>query len=136
MLEVHARVTHELDAQMRAEHGLSVSAYEVLMFLADAPDHRLRMADIARPRPAEPQRVHPPGRPPRRSRATSSAPPPTTDGRGLFAAAHRRPASRRPPPRAAPTARASERFFLAHLSATDEVALGDAWSRVLAATRP
>src|SRR3954447_25631593 len=32
---------------MRAEHGLSVSAYEVLMFLADAPYHRLRMADIA-----------------------------------------------------------------------------------------
>ena len=47
MLEVHAAVTRELDAQMRAEHGLSVSAYEVLMFLADAPDHRLRMAEIA-----------------------------------------------------------------------------------------
>ena len=47
MLEVHARVTQELDAQMRAEHGLSVSAYEVLMFLADAPEHRMRMSDIA-----------------------------------------------------------------------------------------
>ena len=41
------RVTHELDAQMRAEHGLTVSAYEVLMFLADAPEHRMRMSDIA-----------------------------------------------------------------------------------------
>src|SRR3954463_11218853 len=48
MLEVHARVTHQLDAQMQADHGLSVSAYEVLMFLADAPEHRMRMADIAR----------------------------------------------------------------------------------------
>jgi DNA-binding MarR family transcriptional regulator len=47
MLQVHARVTRQLDAQMRAEHGLSVSAYEVLMFLADAPDHRLRMSEIA-----------------------------------------------------------------------------------------
>src|SRR4051794_5121107 len=32
---------------MRAEHGLSVSSYEVLMFLADAPDRRLRMSQIA-----------------------------------------------------------------------------------------
>ena len=47
MLQVHAAVTRALDAQMHAEHGLSVSAYEVLMFLADAEDRRLRMADIA-----------------------------------------------------------------------------------------
>ena len=47
MLEAHARVTRALDAQMRAEHGLPVSSYEVLMFLADAPDHRLRMSEIA-----------------------------------------------------------------------------------------
>jgi len=36
-LETHARVTRALDAEMRAEHGLPVSSYEVLMFLADAP---------------------------------------------------------------------------------------------------
>ncbi len=47
MLQVHAAVTRELDAQMHREHGLSVSAYEVLMFLADTEGHRLRMADIA-----------------------------------------------------------------------------------------
>jgi len=47
MLEAHAHVTRQLDAQMHAEHGLSVSAYEVLMFLADAPEHRMRMAEIA-----------------------------------------------------------------------------------------
>src|SRR4051794_19903862 len=46
-LEVHARVTHQLDAQMRAEPGLWVSAYEVLISLAAAPSPRLRMADIA-----------------------------------------------------------------------------------------
>ncbi|MDA0183684.1 MarR family transcriptional regulator [Solirubrobacter phytolaccae] len=47
LLEAHARVTRALDAQMRSEHGLPVSSYEVLMFLADAPGHRLRMSDIA-----------------------------------------------------------------------------------------
>jgi DNA-binding MarR family transcriptional regulator len=47
MLQAHAAVTRALDAQMHAEHGLSVSAYEVLMFLADAEGNRLRMADIA-----------------------------------------------------------------------------------------
>lgn len=47
MLQAHAEVTHRLDAQMRAEHGISISAYEVLMFLADAPEQRLRMAEIA-----------------------------------------------------------------------------------------
>jgi DNA-binding MarR family transcriptional regulator len=47
MLQVHAAVTRELDAQMHREHGLSVSAYEVLMFLGDAEGGRLRMADIA-----------------------------------------------------------------------------------------
>src|SRR5215213_6353950 len=47
MLQTHAAVTRALDAQMHAEHGLSVSAYEVLMFLADAERNRLRMAEIA-----------------------------------------------------------------------------------------
>jgi DNA-binding MarR family transcriptional regulator len=47
MLEVHAEVMRRLDAQMRAAHGLSVSAYEVLMFLGDAPDRRMRMSDLA-----------------------------------------------------------------------------------------
>jgi DNA-binding MarR family transcriptional regulator len=47
MLQVNAQVTAALDAQMRGEHGLSVSSYEVLMFLAAAPDRRLRMSQIA-----------------------------------------------------------------------------------------
>src|ERR1700741_2060994 len=47
VLQVHACVTQQLDAQMHAEHGLSFSAYEVLMFLADAPEHRMRMSNIA-----------------------------------------------------------------------------------------
>lgn len=47
MLRVHAKVTQVLDAQMRAAHGLTVSQYEVLLFLGDAPEHRMRMADLA-----------------------------------------------------------------------------------------
>ena len=47
MLEANARVTRTLDAEMRSAHGLSVSAYEVLMFLAEAPEPRLRMSEIA-----------------------------------------------------------------------------------------
>jgi DNA-binding MarR family transcriptional regulator len=47
MLQMHAQITQALDAQMRTEHGLSVSSYEVLMFLAEAPERRLRMAQIA-----------------------------------------------------------------------------------------
>lgn len=47
MLQVHANVTQALDAQMHAEHGFSVSTYEVLMFLGNAPGHRMRMAEIA-----------------------------------------------------------------------------------------
>ena len=47
LLAAHARITQRLDVEMRAAHGLSVSAYEVLMFLADAPEHRLRMSQIA-----------------------------------------------------------------------------------------
>jgi DNA-binding MarR family transcriptional regulator len=47
MLVVNSRVTRQLDAQMQAAHGLSVSAYEVLLFLVEAPDHRMRMSEIA-----------------------------------------------------------------------------------------
>lgn len=47
MLEVHARTTRVLDAEMREAHGLTLSSYEVLKFLDDAPERKLRMSDIA-----------------------------------------------------------------------------------------
>ncbi len=47
LLQVHARSVRALDAELRAEHGLPVAQYEVLMFLADADHERMRMADIA-----------------------------------------------------------------------------------------
>ena len=47
LLRVHASLTKALDAELMREHGLPLSSYEVLLFLADAPDGRLRMSDLA-----------------------------------------------------------------------------------------
>jgi DNA-binding MarR family transcriptional regulator len=47
LLRVYAALTQALSAEMEAAHGLSLSAYEVLMFLAAAPEHRMRMRDLA-----------------------------------------------------------------------------------------
>jgi len=127
MLEAHARVTQQLDAQMRAEHGVSVSAYEVLMFLADAPEHRLRMSDIAErvllsrsgctrlvDRLAELGYVT-------RSAALS-------DGRGLYA--RLTDAGLKKIQAARVTHHEGiRRFFLDRLTTTDQIALGDIWTR-------
>src|ERR671917_2622696 len=40
-------MTKALDAELEREHGLALSSYEVLLFLADAPGGRLRMSDLA-----------------------------------------------------------------------------------------
>jgi DNA-binding MarR family transcriptional regulator len=47
LLRVHARLTKALDADLVREHGLPLSSYEVLLFLADAPEGRLRMSELA-----------------------------------------------------------------------------------------
>ena len=47
LLRVHASVLKELDAELEAAHGLPLTSYEVLIQLADAPDHRMRMCDLA-----------------------------------------------------------------------------------------
>jgi DNA-binding MarR family transcriptional regulator len=46
-LQLHAALVRELDAELEAEHGLSLSSYEVLRALRRAPEGRLRMADLA-----------------------------------------------------------------------------------------
>jgi DNA-binding MarR family transcriptional regulator len=46
-LRVHARVTRQLDAELLAAHGLPLSSYEVLLFLDNSADGRLRMAQLA-----------------------------------------------------------------------------------------
>ena len=47
LLPVHAAMTKALDAELVREHGLQLSSYEVLLFLADAPGGRLRMSELA-----------------------------------------------------------------------------------------
>jgi DNA-binding MarR family transcriptional regulator len=127
MLEAHARVTQQLDAQMHAEHGLSVSAYEVLMFLADAPEHRMRMSDIADSvllsRSGCTRLVD---RLVAQGYVTRSAA--SCDGRGLYAQLTEAGLEK------ITAARGTHRegirqFFLDHLTATDLIALGDIWTR-------
>ena len=127
MLVVHSQVTQALDAQMHAEHGLSVSAYEVLMFLADAPEHRMRMSDIAQSvllsrsgctrlvdRLVELGYV---------TRCASS-----TDGRGLYAQLTAEGLDKTRVARATHREGVRE-FFLSRVTATDQIALGDIWTR-------
>jgi DNA-binding MarR family transcriptional regulator len=127
ILQVHARVTQELDAEMHAEHGLSLSAYEVLMFLADAPDHRLRMSDIAErvllSRSGCTRLVD---RLVDQGYVTRCAD--STDGRGLHAQLTNLGLEK------VTAARATHhdgirRVFLDHLTPTDVIALGDIWAR-------
>lgn len=47
LLRVHASVLKALDTEMEAAHGLPLSSYEVLIQLADAPERRMRMCDLA-----------------------------------------------------------------------------------------
>jgi DNA-binding MarR family transcriptional regulator len=127
MLEAHARVTQELDAQMRAEHGISVSAYEVLMFLDDAPEHRMRMSDIAsRVLLSRSGCTRLVDRLVDLGYVTRSAA--TTDGRGLFAQLTEAGLDK---VRAARQTHHEgvHRFFLDHLTTTDKIALGDIWTR-------
>jgi DNA-binding MarR family transcriptional regulator len=47
LLRAHSSTTRQLNAQLTAEHGLTISDYEVLLRLARAPDRRLRRVDLA-----------------------------------------------------------------------------------------
>ena len=47
MLRVHSRMVAVLDAELDREHGLPLSSYEVLLQLAEAPAHELRMGELA-----------------------------------------------------------------------------------------
>ena len=47
LLETHKRLTRELEAQLEAEHGLSISSLELLSRLATADEHMLRLTTLA-----------------------------------------------------------------------------------------
>ena len=47
LVRANAAVTRQLSAQLSADHGLNLSAYEALLRLSRAPDSRLRRVDLA-----------------------------------------------------------------------------------------
>jgi DNA-binding MarR family transcriptional regulator len=47
LLRAHGALTRQLNAQLDAEHGLTISDFEVLLRLARAPDRRMRRVDLA-----------------------------------------------------------------------------------------
>lgn len=47
LLSVHGVATRHMDARLRAEHGLTLTDYEVLLVLSWARGHRLRRVDVA-----------------------------------------------------------------------------------------
>jgi DNA-binding MarR family transcriptional regulator len=47
-LRAHAAVTRELSARLEAQHGLTLSDFDVLVQLYSAPGRRMRRVDIAR----------------------------------------------------------------------------------------
>lgn len=47
LVRAQASATRRLSAQLSADHGLTISDYEVLLRLARAPDRRMRRVDLA-----------------------------------------------------------------------------------------
>lgn len=46
-LQSHAAIVRELDADLAVHHGMTTRDYEVLLYLAQAPDRRLAMSSLA-----------------------------------------------------------------------------------------
>jgi DNA-binding MarR family transcriptional regulator len=47
MLRAHAELVRELEAELAREHDMPLSSYEVLLFLNDSDEGRMRMSDLA-----------------------------------------------------------------------------------------
>ena len=47
LIRAHAMVTRQLSSELSADHGLTLSDYEVLLRLARAPERRMRRVDLA-----------------------------------------------------------------------------------------
>jgi DNA-binding MarR family transcriptional regulator len=129
LLRVHATMVKALDAELERAHGLSVTSYEVLLYLNDSPGGRLRMHDLATSvllsrsgltRLAD--RLEREGLIERRACEA--------DARGSFAVITE--AGREKLATARPThLDGVRRHFLSHLTPEEQDALGDTWERVL-----
>jgi DNA-binding MarR family transcriptional regulator len=132
-LRVHAALIRELDAELDAAHDLPLSSYDVLLQLAEAPDRRLRMSDLAGSVLISPSgltrlvdRLEREGLV-ERHRCTS-------DHRGTFAALTEQGLARLREA-AATHLDGVRRLFVAHFSEAELERLGGYWERVLSATR-
>jgi DNA-binding MarR family transcriptional regulator len=47
MLRAHAELVRELDAELAREHEMPLSSYEVLLYLNDSAEGRMRMSELA-----------------------------------------------------------------------------------------
>jgi DNA-binding MarR family transcriptional regulator len=127
-IRTHALLWRELEASLERKHDLSLSAYDVLVLLDEAPGGRLRMSDLAEgvlmtsggfTRLAD--RLCAEGLV-ARERSPS-------DGRGFELVLT--PPGRELLDRARETHRADvRRFFLAHIGAEEQASLGALWERI------
>ena len=129
MLRAQAALAKALDAQLEAAHGLQLSSYEVLMYLADAEHERMRMCDLASSillsRSGLTRLVDRLQREGLLERVACS-----DDARGAFAKLT--PAGREKLRAARETHLAGVRALFLELFSTEELdRLGDAWDRVL-----
>jgi DNA-binding MarR family transcriptional regulator len=129
MLRAHAALTKALDAQLEAAHGLPLTSYEVLMYLADAEGQRMRMCDLATTviisRSGLTRLVDRLEREGLIERVSCS-----TDARGAFAKLT--PAGREQLGAARATHIAGVRaLYLDHFTPEEQVSLGRAWERLL-----
>ena len=128
-LRVHSTLVKALDGELERAHGLSLTSYEVLMFLGDAPEGQLRMHDLASNVLLS------------RSGLTRLADrlerdglierhPCEDDARGSFAVITELGRSRLQAARATHLD-GVRRHFLSHLSPEDQDRLGETWDRIV-----
>jgi DNA-binding MarR family transcriptional regulator len=132
LLRVHAQLSKALDAELEREHGLPLTSYEVLLYLSEADDGRMRMHDLASSvllsRSGLTRLVDRLERDGYLERCSCAH-----DARGAFAVLT--PAGREKLEAARVTHLAGVReLFLGHFSPEELDVLGDAWDRVLART--
>lgn len=129
MLRAHAALVKALDVELEAAHDLSLSSYDVLVQLREAPGGRLRMAELADAvllsRSGMTRLVDRLAREGLLRRDTCSS-----DARGCYAVLT--DAGEALLREARPTHLAGVRArFLAHFDETELHRLADAWSRIL-----
>ena len=129
MLRTHAELTRALDAELTRAHDMPLSSYEVLLFLNDSDDGRMRMSELADSvllsrsgltRLVD--RLVALGYVRRNACAD--------DGRGSYAELTQDGAAKLEAARRTHLAGVRE-FFLERLGDEDQRALGDAWEKVL-----